>query len=106
MVALLGLLGVMFVISSLADHYVRSACHGLVLSNGVEVLVNGTVHAQIERDYAASSEFDEEKRWDDAVLNALRHERPREWRYLIQSLNVSQSSTPLGTRRSRQTLNV
>ena len=106
MVALLGLTVVSFLVSALVDFQFRSAYHGLLLSNGVEVLVSAEVSGRIERDYTASAERNEEKRWDDAILNALRHDRPREWTYLIQSLAFSKAALTLGPRRTRQTLNV
>jgi hypothetical protein len=79
----------------------RAAYHGLALSNGVEVLVSPETYRAIVDEYLAvcaadqsagadmASVPDDAMRWDEAVLKVMKQHRPREWRFLVESLNAS-----------------
>lgn len=107
MLVLFGLvLGSIVVVGAIV-YEVRSALFGLALSNGVEVLVSREMYWAIVCRYQADTESDDRVRWDHAVLDVLRPERPYEWKYLVRSLGYQISSGEgVGTRRQRQTQTV
>jgi hypothetical protein len=95
------------VVGAAIFHEVRSALFGLSLSNGVEVLVSRDTYEAIVRRYQADGEPDDRVRWDDAVLDILRPDRPHEWRYLVRSLGYQiASGEGAGTRWQRHALTV
>ena len=107
MLALFGLTLGSIVVAAAIVYEVRSALFGLALSNGVEVLVSQEMYWSIVRRYQADSEPDDRVRWDHAVLDILRPERPNEWRFLVRSLGYQVSSGGgVRTRRQRQTQTV
>jgi hypothetical protein len=94
---------------------VRSAYCGIALSNGVEVMVSPELHRAIMERYRSEGEAEAEaelelepeplRRWDRAVLDVLRLERPNEWRFLVRSLGPQAAvGESLGARRQRQTV--
>ena len=58
----------------------------------------------IEKRYQALGALDEENRWDQAVLDVLRVDRPREWGFLVRSLGFHVAQEGFGSRRRRQTV--
>jgi hypothetical protein len=107
MLALFGLVLGSIVVGAAVLYEVRSALFGLALSNGVEVLVSREMYASIVRQYQSDGEPDDQVRWDHAVLDILRPERPYEWRFLVRSLGYQISTSEgAGTRRQRQTQTV
>ena len=97
-------LAVGLMVVALAVRYeLRSALYGISLSNGVEVLVNQETYGSIVRRFQTLTEPDDLVRWDDAVLDTLRPERPREWRFLVQSLPYRVAPTRVVRRRVRRT---
>jgi hypothetical protein len=80
----------------------RSASCGIALSNGVEVLVSPEMYREIVHQYRTMDEPDDLKRWDQAVLDALRPERPNEWKYLVRTLGYQVATEGHATRRRRQ----
>jgi hypothetical protein len=95
-----GLVCLVALAALIAYREARAAYHGLTLSNGVEVLVSPETYRAIVAAYLAvcaadqsagadmASVPDDAMRWDEAVLKVMRQQRPREWRFLIESLNV------------------
>jgi len=83
----------------------RSACCGITLSNGVEVMVSPETYRAIMDRYRTQDEPDASIRWDHAVLDILRPDRPNEWRFLVRSLGYHISGEAIGTRRRRQIVN-
>jgi hypothetical protein len=81
-------------------HELRSASYGVALSNGVEVLVSQETYGSIVRRYRAKNGSDDLARWDDAILEVLRPERPNEWRFLVRSLGYRVSAEAGTGRRS------
>src|SRR4051794_6246971 len=65
---------------------IRSACCGIALSNGLEVLVDREAHEEILRRLEATDPTAVWKRWDHVILNTIRDEHPEEWRFLARSL--------------------
>jgi hypothetical protein len=97
-------LAVGLMVVALAVRYeLRSALYETSLSNGVEVLVNQETYGSIVRRFQTLTEPDDLVRWDDAVLDTLRPERPREWRFLVQSLPYRVAPTRVVRRRVRRT---
>jgi hypothetical protein len=96
----LGLIGITLAVR----HELRSALYGVSLSNGVEVLVNRETYGSIVRRFETETETepDDLVRWDHAVLDTLRPERPREWQILVRSLNYRVAPACVATRRVRQ----
>jgi len=64
----------------------RTAWCGIVLSNGVDVLVSARSYEEIVHRFETSDEPDERERWDQAVLDVLHADRPYEWEFLAQTL--------------------
>jgi hypothetical protein len=81
----------------------RSALYGISLSNGVEVLVNQETYGSIVRRFQTEAEPDDAVRWDHAVLDTLRLDRPREWRFLVQSLHYRVVPASVLAHRPRRT---
>jgi hypothetical protein len=81
-------------------HELRSALYGISLSNGVEVLVNEETYGSIVRRFQTDTEPDNVARWDHAILDTLRPERPREWKYLVRSLHYRVAPAGFAVRRS------
>jgi hypothetical protein len=94
----------------------RSACCGVVLSNGVEVMVSAEMYRSIVARYRSQGGSDPEpalglelepepwQRWDRAVLDVLRLERPNEWRFLVRSLGRPAVAESHLASRQRQTV--
>jgi hypothetical protein len=93
-----------------AIHFeLRSAACGVVLSNGVEVMVSPEMYRSIVARYRSADAYERELepwgRWDRAVLDVLRPERPNEWRFLVRSLGRPALGESHITRlRQRQTV--
>jgi hypothetical protein len=68
---------------------IRSTWYGITLSNGMDVLVSPGMYREIVQQYATLDEPDNWKRWDQAVLRVIRHERPDEWKLLVRALGQS-----------------
>jgi hypothetical protein len=103
MVLAIGLGLGLVVVALFVRHELRSALYGIDLSNGVEVLVNRETYESIVSRFQAETEPDDLARWDHAVLDTLRPERPREWKFLVRSLGYRVSGTGAAGRRARQT---
>jgi len=102
MLAILGLTIALILITVLAHSSLHSAFYGITLSNGVDVLVSPEMYREIVRQYKIGDEPDELERWDQAVLDVLRPERPNEWKYLVRSLGYKVSGEIHATRRRRR----
>jgi hypothetical protein len=91
-------------------HELRSALYGISLSNGVEVLMDHETYGAIVRRFHTETEPepDDLTRWDHAVLDTLRPQRPQEWKLLVCSLRyrVAPAHTGVAGRRSRRTQTV
>jgi hypothetical protein len=94
-----------------AIHFeLRSASCGVVLSNGVEVLVSPETYRTIVARYRSEgrpvheSEPEALRRWDRAVLDVLHLERPNECRFLVRSLGRQTVPESHLARRQRQTV--
>jgi hypothetical protein len=105
MLMALGLTFALILIVVTIHSELRSASYGIALSNGVQVLVGPEMYREILNRYRTMDEPDDWTRWDQAVLDVLRPERPLEWKYLVRSLGYQVSTEGLGTRRRRQTAN-
>src|SRR4051794_40575323 len=101
----LGLTVALIVIAAALHSEIRSALYGVVLSNGVEVLVSADMYREIVRQYRILDDRDDWNRWDQAVLDVLRPTRPQEWKFLVRSLGYQVAAEGLGTRRRRHTVN-
>src|SRR4051812_6060908 len=77
----------------------RSALYGITLSNGVEVLVSPQTYDVIVRRYHALVVPDEDNRWDQAILDILRVDRPSEWTFLVRSLGFHVATDHFATSR-------
>lgn len=105
MLATLGLtLGLILIMAAIHSE-LRSASYGVTLSNGVEVLVGPEMYREIVKRYRSLDEPDEWMRWDQAILDVLRLERPHEWKFLVRSLGYQVSGEGPGARRRSQTVN-
>jgi len=101
MLVSLGLsLGVILLAAAIYSE-LRSAYYGLVLSNGVEVLVSPGMYREIVRQYRMRDDHDTADGWDQTVLEVLRSERPQESRLLARSLGHSIAPGRHGARRRR-----
>jgi len=88
-----------------AIHFeLRSAYYGVSLSNGIEVLVTPEMYRAIVTRYRSGEESEALERWDEAILEVLRPERPNEWKFLVRSLGYHVVGESLGARRQRQTV--
>jgi hypothetical protein len=99
-------LGLTFAIISIAaaiHHELRSAAYGIELSNGIEVLVSPEMYRDIVHQYRTLDEPEDWKRWDQAVLDVLRPGRPREWKFLAQSLGYQVTGEGVTMHRRRHT---
>jgi hypothetical protein len=92
------------VIAAAVHSEIRAAQCGVVLSNGVEVLVSPQMYRAIEDRYAARGEADAWQCWDEAVLEVLRPVRPNEWKFLVRSLGYHVAPEGFAARRQRQTV--
>jgi hypothetical protein len=106
MVLASGLTLALIVVVLAVRHEMRSALYGLSLSNGVEVLVNRETYGAIVRRFQTETEPDDRIRWDHAILDTLRPERPEEWKFLVRSLRYRVAPTGVAGRRSRRTQTV
>jgi hypothetical protein len=94
-----------FTVTVAATHRaLRSAYYGITLSNGVEVLVSPQTYRAIVSQYGNNDEPDAWQRWDHAVLDVLRPDRPNEWKYLVRSLGYRVAPEGFGARRQRLTV--
>jgi hypothetical protein len=75
-------LSMTLILVAFIQNELRSAWFGIRLSNGFDVLVSPEMYRKIVQRYRLSDEPDA---WDRAVLNAIRVERPNEWRFLVRS---------------------
>jgi hypothetical protein len=105
LLAAIGLTIALITVALAVRHEVRSALYGISLSNGVEVLVNEETYGAIVHRFRAETEPDDLTRWDHAVLDTLRPQRPQEWKLLVRSLRyrVAPAHTAVAGRRSRRT---
>jgi hypothetical protein len=97
-----GLTCALILIAAAVHSELRSASYGIVLSNGVEVLVNPEMYREVLCLYRVMDDPDEWARWDQAVLDILRPERPLEWKFLVRSLGYQVSAEGFGTHRRLQ----
>jgi hypothetical protein len=97
-----GLILLLIVIAWAIRHELRSALYGVALSNGVEVLVSQAMYGSIVRRYRAADGADDLVRWDQAILDTLRPERPNEWKFLVRSLGYRVSGELGVSRRWRR----
>jgi hypothetical protein len=104
MLVALGLTFGAIVIAAAIHSELRSADYGIALSNGVEVLVSPRVYRAIIERFGALDEADAWQRWDQAVLDVLRPERPHEWKYLTRTLGYHVAVEGFGSRRRRSTV--
>jgi hypothetical protein len=77
-------------------HELRTAYHGITLSNGIEVLLSPEMYREVLTLYGRLDEPDNARRWDLAVLDVMRPSRPREWRFLVGTLEVDLSQAAAG----------
>jgi hypothetical protein len=103
MLVALGVTLGMILIGAAIHSELRRAWYGLTLSNGVQVLVSPATYRAILARYRALDEPEAWRRWDDAILDVLRPQRPHEWRYLARSLGYHVSEG-FGPRKPRQTV--
>jgi hypothetical protein len=105
MVLAIGLTFAFIVVVLAVRHEMRSALYGISLSNGVEVLVNHETYGAIVRRFQTETEPepDDRIRWDHAILDTLRPERPEEWKFLVRSLSYRVAPAGVTGRRSRRT---
>jgi hypothetical protein len=101
MLALLGLTLAWILVVAFILAQLRSSGSGVTLSNGLDVLVGPEMYEEIVQRYRRSDELDPWERWDHAVLDVIRPERPLEWRFLARSLG---QRLPVRGRR-RETVN-
>jgi hypothetical protein len=100
-------LGVIFgliLVAAAIHSEIRSALVGIALSNEVEVMVTPAMYREIVQRYQTLDEPDDWERWDQAVLDVLRPERPNEWKYLVRSLGYQVSADGFGARRRHHTV--
>jgi hypothetical protein len=99
MLALLGVALTSILFWAAFCHELRTACHGVTLSNGVEVLVSPEIYREVLRRYGTLDEPDDARRWDRAVLDVMRPVRPLEWRFLVETLEVARDEVTAGVGR-------
>jgi hypothetical protein len=102
MLTLLGLTLALVLMAAFIHAELRACLYEITLSNGLEVLVNPEMYEEIGRRFQMLDDPDLLRRWDRAVLNVLRAERPNEWRFLVRSLR--QDTSP--SRHHHEPLNV
>src|SRR5258707_8390419 len=102
MLLFLGLTVAIIAIAAAIHYELRSAAYGIELSNGVEVLVSPEMYRDIVHQYRTLDEPDGWKRWDQAVLDALRPGRPQEWEFLPQSLGYPVTGEGVTTMHRRR----
>jgi hypothetical protein len=102
MLLILGLTLGSLVLVAAVHHEFRTACYGVSLSNGAEVLVKSAMYEEIVHRYRTLDELDDWARWDQAVLDTLRTERPNEWKLLMRSLGYQLTGELHSTKRQRQ----
>jgi hypothetical protein len=107
MLATLGLTLGLILIMAAVHSELRSASYGVTLSNGVEVLVGPEMYREIVKRYRSLEEHepDDWTRWDRAILEVLRFERPNEWKFLARSLGHQVVGEGAGARRRARTVN-
>jgi hypothetical protein len=105
MLVAIGLTFALILIAAAIHSELRSASYGIGISNGMEVLVSPEMFREIVHQYRTLDEPDDWKRWDQAVLEVLRPERPREWKYLAQALGYQVSGEGLAVHRRRHPVN-
>jgi hypothetical protein len=102
MLLAIGLTVAVIVVVLAVRYELRSAFYEIPLSNGVPILVNQATYGSIVRRFQTETEPDDLIRWDHAVLDTLRPERPREWRFLVRSLGDRVAPTRVAGRRARR----
>ena len=101
MLALLGLTLALLLTAAFIHAELRASLYEITLSNGMEVLVSPEMYEEIVQQFEMFDDPDLLKRWDQAVLNVLRVERPNEWRFLVRSLEQD----PSASRQRRESVN-
>ncbi len=101
MLTLLGVALVAILFGALLRHELRTAYHGITLSNGVDVLVGPEMYREILLRYGTLDEPDDARRWDRAVLDVMHPVRPRECRFLAATLGDARSELESGVGRPR-----
>jgi hypothetical protein len=86
MVVFISLTLTLILIALFVDAELRSSLCGIALSNGVEVLVGREIYEEIIRQTRTIDGRVDWKRWDRAILEAIRLERPIESRFLARTL--------------------
>ncbi len=106
MLALLGVALTSVLFWTFLRHELRTAYHGITLSNGVDVLVSPEMYREILRRYGTLDEPDDARRWDQAVLNVMRPVRPHEWRFLVETLGDARPGVAAAVGRPRASVGV
>jgi hypothetical protein len=102
MLLAIGLTLAVIVVVLAVRYELRSALYEVPLSNGVPVLVNQETYGSIVRRFQTETEPDDLIRWDDAVLDTLRPQRPQEWKFLVRSLGYRVAPTSGARLRARR----
>jgi hypothetical protein len=92
MLALLGLTIAILFMAAIIHAELRASLYEITLSNGMDVLVSREMYEEIVRRFEMFDDPDLLQRWDQAVVNVLRAERPNEWRFVVRSLRQDASA--------------
>ena len=101
MFAFLGFTLALLFTAALIHAELRASLYEATLSNGINVLVSPGMYEEIVRQFEMFEDPDLLRRWDQAVLNVLRVERPNERKFLARSLGQDASAS----RRQRESVN-
>jgi hypothetical protein len=102
MLLAVGLILAVIVVVLVVRYELRSALYEIPLSDGAPVLVNQETYGSIVRRFRTETRPDDLIQWDQAVLDTLRPERPREWKFLVRSLGYRVAPTSVAGRRARR----
>lgn len=102
MMIILGTTLVLILAVAATHSALRSAWCGITLSNGVDVLVPRDLYHEIVHRFETMDGHDAWKRWDRAILDVLRNERPHEWKFLMRSLGYHVPGDAHSVKRVRQ----